>query len=120
MCQVRPAGCCLCSDDETLLTEILNTRALKALDLVRLAPTVLVSAKPQTETLTALRVAGYAPAGVHTDGSRAIEITPRRRAESGPSDSELEEMFPEPALIDPAELARNLLRDGTPRTARRW
>ena len=34
--QVRPAGCCLCSDDETLLTEILNTRALRALNLARL------------------------------------------------------------------------------------
>ena len=118
--QVRPAGCCLCSDDETLLTEILNTRALKALSLARLAPTVLVSTKPQAETLTALRAAGYAPAGVHADGSPAIEITPRRRAEAGPSDAELEEMVPEAALIDPAELARNLLRDGTPRTARRW
>jgi XPB/Ssl2-like helicase family protein len=106
--QVRPAGCCLCSDDETLLTEILNTRALKDLGLARLAPTVLVSTKSQPETLTALRAAGYAPAGVRADGSPAIEITPRRRAESGPSDAELEEMFPGPALIDPAELAREL------------
>lgn len=55
--QVRPAVCCLCSD-ETLLTEILNTRSLRALALVRLAPTVLVSAMPHADTLAALRAAG--------------------------------------------------------------
>ncbi|KUL29180.1 helicase-associated domain-containing protein [Actinoplanes awajinensis] len=80
--QVRPVGCCLCSDDEPLLTEILHTKSLRALALNRLAPTVLASAKPQAETLTALRAAGFAPAGVRADGTPAIERLPRHRAPS--------------------------------------
>ncbi|MGX6601901.1 helicase-associated domain-containing protein [Micromonosporaceae bacterium Da 78-11] len=104
--QVRPAGSCLCSDDETLLTEILNTRSLQ---LVRLAPTVLVSAKPQAETLAALRAAGRAPAGVRADGSQAIELPRRRRVAPPSPDVELDEMFGMPSLGDPTELARKLL-----------
>jgi hypothetical protein len=107
--QVRPAGCCLCSDDETLLTEILNTRSLQALHLVRLAPTVLASAKPQTETLAALRAAGHAPAGLRPDGSPAIEIPQRRRAAPAPTEPGSGDMFPLPRLSDPAEVARTLL-----------
>jgi hypothetical protein len=106
--QVRPAGCCLCSNDETLLTEILNTRSLRALSLVRLAPTVLVSARPQVETLAALRAAGYAPSGVRADGSPAIEIPQRRRA-APPSQADMGEGFPDPALADPATMVRKLL-----------
>jgi hypothetical protein len=105
--QVRPAGCCLCSDDETLLTELLNTRALRALALVRLAPTVLISAKPQAETLTALRAAGYAPSGVRADGSPVIEVQQRRRA--APPHADTGETIPMPVLGDPATMARNLL-----------
>jgi hypothetical protein len=104
--QVRPAGCCLCSDDETLLTEILHTRSLQALHLVRLAPTVLASAKPQAETLTALRTAGYAPAGLRADGSPAIEIHQRRRAAPQPIEDDVDGM---PALRNPAEVARAVL-----------
>lgn len=65
---------------------------LRPLHLVRLAPTVLASAKPQAETLAAaLRAAGQAPAGLRADGSSAIEIpaTPPRR-----STSDTDEMFP--------------------------
>ncbi|MEU4481723.1 helicase-associated domain-containing protein [Micromonospora sp. NPDC023966] len=107
--QVRPAGCCLCSDDETLLTEILNTRSLQALHLVRLAPTVLASAKSQAETLAALRDAGHAPAGLRLDGSPAIEIPQRRRADSSPAEPDSGDMFPLPRLNDPADVARTLL-----------
>ncbi|MFC7532210.1 helicase-associated domain-containing protein [Actinoplanes sp. GCM10030250] len=107
--QVRPAGCCLCSDDETLLTEILNTRSLRSLSLARLAPTVLVSAKPQAETLAGLRAAGYAPVGVRTDGSLAIEIPQRRRAAPPPIAAGGGEMFAMPVIGDPAEMARSLL-----------
>ncbi|BEL09314.1 helicase-associated domain-containing protein [Actinoplanes sichuanensis] len=106
--QVRPAGCCLCSEDETLLTEILHTRALKTLELVRLAPTVLVSAKPPAETLAALRAAGYAPVGLRADGSPAVEIRRRRRAAPAPDD--FDDGFP--ALHDPAAIARALLGGG--------
>jgi len=74
-----------------LLTEILNTRSLWALTLVRLAPTVLVSAKPQAETLAALRAAGYAPTVVRADGSPVIEIPQRRRAAPPPPDADMSE-----------------------------
>ncbi|MEO3779929.1 helicase-associated domain-containing protein [Micromonospora sp. B11E3] len=107
--QVRPAGCCLCSDDETLLTEILNTRSLQALHLVRLAPTVLATAKSQAETLAALRAAGHAPAGLRLDGSPAIEIPQRRRADPSPTEPDSGDSFPLPRLSDPADVARALL-----------
>ncbi|WP_250038050.1 helicase-associated domain-containing protein [Paractinoplanes maris] len=103
--KVRPTGCCLCSDDETLLTEILQTRSLHALRLVRLAPTVLASGKPQAETLTALRMAGYAPAALGADGRPAIEI-PRRRAVPQPVEDDIEEM---PAPLHPGKVARMVL-----------
>ncbi|MFC0532508.1 helicase-associated domain-containing protein [Phytohabitans kaempferiae] len=105
--QVHPTGCCLCSDDETLLTEILNTRSPQALHLVRLAPTVLASAKPQAETLAALRAAGHAPAGLRTDGSPAIEIPQRRRAAPPPNEPDSGDVIALPRLSDPAELVRN-------------
>jgi hypothetical protein len=79
--QVHTVGCCLRSDDEALLAEILGTRSLKTLKLVRLAPTVLASGKPAKETLAALRAAGYAPTGVRADGTRAVERAPRHRGE---------------------------------------
>ncbi|MEH1011813.1 helicase-associated domain-containing protein [Micromonospora sp. CPCC 206060] len=107
--QVRPAGCCLCSDDETLLTEILNTRSLQALHLVRLTPTVLASAKSQAETLAALRAAGHAPADLRLDGSPAIEIPQRRRNDPSPTEPDGVDMFPLPRLSDPADVARTLL-----------
>jgi hypothetical protein len=105
--QVRPAGCCLCSDDATLLTEILNTRSLQALHMVRLAPTVLASAKSQAETLVAIRAAGYAPAALRPDGSPAIEIPQRRRVAPPPAGTGSDDM-PLPRLSDPAEVARTL------------
>ncbi|MEH1125787.1 helicase-associated domain-containing protein [Micromonospora sp. CPCC 206061] len=107
--QVRPTGCCLCSEDEVLLTEILNTRSLQSLHLVRLAPTVLASARPQAETLAALRAAGHAPAGLSTDGAPAIEIPQRRRAAPPPNEPHSVDLVPLPRLSDPAELARTLL-----------
>ena len=106
--QVRPAGCCVCSDDETLLTEIANTRSLKNLQLARIAPTVLASAEPPAETLTALRAAGYAPARLRADGSPAIEVRQRRRAVPTPDDLDIDEDFP-PAWNDPAAVARGML-----------
>ncbi|SFE62528.1 Helicase conserved C-terminal domain-containing protein [Actinoplanes philippinensis] len=105
--QVRPTGSCLCSEDTTLLTEIRNTRSLRPLGLVALAPTVLASAKPPAETLAALRAAGYTPASLQADGSPAIEIRQRRRAAPAPDTADFDDDFP--ALHDPAEVARTLL-----------
>ncbi|OZV84404.1 hypothetical protein CA850_00645 [Micromonospora echinospora] len=107
--QVRPAGCCLCSDDETLLTELLNTRSLQALQLVQLAPTVLASAKTPAETLAALRAAGHAPASLHLDGSLALEIPQGRRADPSLTGPDSGDMFPLPRLSDPVDVARTLV-----------
>lgn len=107
--QVRPIGCCLTSDDETLLTEILHTRSLKALQLVRLAPTVLASATSSAETLAALRAAGHVPASLRLDGSPAIEVPRRRRAEPSPTELTSDDMDTLPRLRDPADLARTVL-----------
>lgn len=107
--QVRPTGCCLTSDDETMLTEILHTRSLRALHLVRLAPTVVASAKPFAETLAALRAAGHAPASLRLDGSQAIEIPHRRRAEAAPTGLTTHDVATAPRLRDPADLARTVL-----------
>jgi hypothetical protein len=106
--QVRPTGCCLTSDDETLLTELLHTRSLQALHLVRLAPTVVASAKPPSETLAALRAAGHAPASLRLDGSPAIEIPHRRRAEPR-TGMNSDDMASLPRLSDPVDVARTVL-----------
>ncbi|BCJ57172.1 helicase-associated domain-containing protein [Micromonospora endophytica] len=111
--QVRPVGCCLCSDDEALLSELLHTRSLQALHLVRLAPTVLASAQPQAETLAALRAAGHAPAGLRIDGRPAIEEPSGRRAAAPPTETDGDDLIPLPRLSNPADLAR-ALHDGRP------
>lgn len=101
--RVQPAGCCLCSDDEALLTEILHTRSLASLRLVRLAPTVLASAEPEAKTLAALRAAGFAPSG-----TGAVERIPQRRAPE-PVD-EWEPPRREIQLAAPADFAARLVR----------
>lgn len=82
--RVRPVGCVLRSDDTTLLSEILRVKSLTRLGLTELAPTVLASTLPVTETLAALRAAGYVPAGEHADGTVAIEQITRHRAVQTP------------------------------------
>lgn len=108
--QVRTVGCCLCSDDEALLTEILSTKSLKALKLVRLAPTVLASGATSAETLAGLRAAGYAPVGTQADGSQAIELTPRRRSAPPPDDIERDDLSLKYSFSDPAQLAKVLVK----------
>jgi hypothetical protein len=78
--RVRPVACCLHSDDAALLSEILHAKGLAKLGLTLLAPTVLASSAPVADTLSALRTAGYAPAGENTDGTTAVERMPRQRA----------------------------------------
>jgi hypothetical protein len=78
--RVRSVGCVLHAEDPALLAEVASARALSALGLAVLAPTVLVSARPADETLAALRAAGYAPSGESADGTMRIEKAPRRRA----------------------------------------
>ncbi|MDR7279145.1 helicase-associated domain-containing protein [Catenuloplanes atrovinosus] len=74
--RVRPAGCVLHTEDPALIAEILSTRGLAALGLTTVAPTVLVSPAGVTETLAALRAAGFAPAGEDADGGPLVRQRP--------------------------------------------
>ncbi|RXS58952.1 helicase-associated domain-containing protein, partial [Streptomyces sioyaensis] len=78
--RVLPVACCIRSDDEALLKELAAHRALRALELREIAPTVLVSGQPPTATLDALRAAGYAPALESDTGTTTVERLPAHRA----------------------------------------
>lgn len=91
------------SDDEVLIAEVLANPASAALELRRIAPTVLVSPLPLAELLDGLRAGGFSPAAEDPGGAvldlsdRGRRTAPRRRSTSrgaGP---------PEP---DAAQLAR--------------
>lgn len=79
------AGSFLRSDDDVLLAEVLAHPEAHALELRRIAPTVLVSPLPLGEVLAALRAAGFSPAAeddaaaVLDLGGRGRRIEPRRR-----------------------------------------
>ena len=55
-------------DDEALLGRVVADRAVDALGLRRLAPTIVVSAAPVSRLLDVLREAGYAPAAEAAGG----------------------------------------------------
>jgi superfamily II RNA helicase len=74
------SGCCIRSDDESLLAELAQSKALRKLGLRRIAPTVLISACPEKETLAGLRAAGYTPVLEAESGATLIEQPPTRRA----------------------------------------
>ncbi|GAB3276221.1 helicase-associated domain-containing protein [Actinocorallia lasiicapitis] len=77
--KVVHSACCLRSDDEALVHELANHRALRKIGLRRIAPTVLVSAQPPAETLQALRAAGYTPTLEAQTGTAIVERTPTSR-----------------------------------------
>ncbi|MBD3145621.1 helicase-associated domain-containing protein [Microbispora bryophytorum] len=78
--RVVRSGCCLRSDDEALVEELARSRALRALGLRKIAPTVLISGVGEEETLARLRAAGYTPALESETGVAIIERAARRRA----------------------------------------
>ncbi|WP_219465156.1 helicase-associated domain-containing protein [Nonomuraea rhizosphaerae] len=78
--RVVRSGCCVRSDDEALLTELVHARPLRHLGLRQIAPTVLISGKPEGETMEALRAAGYAPALEAETGATLVEQPGARRA----------------------------------------
>ncbi|MFD1545805.1 helicase-associated domain-containing protein [Nonomuraea guangzhouensis] len=78
--RVVRSGCCIRSDDEALLDELVHAKPLRALGLRLIAPTVLISASPERETMTALRAAGYAPALEAETGATLVEKPSARRA----------------------------------------
>ncbi|BCY05232.1 helicase-associated domain-containing protein [Actinoplanes sp. L3-i22] len=74
------AGSYLRSDDEALIAEVLSERRLTGLDLRRIAPTVLVSPRPVTRLLGALREAGFAPVAEDAGGAAVLTRPKARRA----------------------------------------
>lgn len=76
------AGSYLRSDDEALIAEVLSERRLADLDLRRIAPTVLVSPRPVTRLLGALREAGFAPVAEDAGGAAVLTRPKARRAPS--------------------------------------
>lgn len=85
------AGSFLRSDDDVLLAELLAHPEAHALELRRIAPTVVVSPLSLGEVLAGLRAAGFSPAaeddaGAVLDlGGRGRRIEPRRRAAARPA-----------------------------------
>jgi hypothetical protein len=78
--RVVRSACCLRSDDETLIDELVRTRALGKLGFRKIAPTVLISSVGEEETLAALRNAGYTPVLEAETGATVIERPAARRA----------------------------------------
>lgn len=144
----RAVACCLRSEDSTLLDEIAVNAAFRKHGLQRLAPTVLASATPLPELLTALRAAGYAPVAEAHDGTTIIgqpaspradpshpgasaagtgRRTPVRSPRWAPAPTETARgaaarraRKPNAPTVDPEAFARTLLKepDGRPRPTR--
>jgi hypothetical protein len=83
--RVTEVVCVLRGTDEALLAEIAAHRKLARLGLRALTPTVLASDLPLTQTLAALREAGYAPVPADADGVSTIKraVPPRPTAPAG-------------------------------------
>jgi hypothetical protein len=92
--------------DEATATEILHTKALAALHLSRLAPTVLASPRPPDEVLTRLRAHGWLPMAQDAQGAVIVESRPEHRA---PAPSPRAAAPPDRHRVPAADLARALL-----------
>jgi hypothetical protein len=103
--RVVRSACCLRSDDEALIHEISQHRSLRKLGLRRIAPTVVISARPVQATLEALREAGYAPVTEAETGETVVERIPDRRAPAP-------RCRPDRNTLTGLELARRLLSPG--------
>jgi hypothetical protein len=94
------ASAFLRSDDEVLIAEVLAHPATAALELRRIAPTVVVSPLPLVELLDGLRAAGFSPAAEDTGGAvldlidRGRRTSPRRRGgtRGGPPEPDAEQL----------------------------
>lgn len=102
------AGCCVYGDDVAQITEMLHTKALKALKLRQIAPTVLISAKALAPTLEQLRAAGFAPIGEDLRGGEVRGSRKSARVDSRYVSALLDSGR---RPVDPAELARQLLAE---------
>jgi Helicase conserved C-terminal domain len=79
--QVFAVTSCVRVADAALGAEIAANRTLAGLELRVLADTVLASSASITDTISALRKAGYAPVRQDARGTTVVERTKRQRAE---------------------------------------
>ena len=79
--QVFPVACCLRIADPALGAELLAHRGLAELRLRALADTVLAGSASVTDTVAALRNAGYAPIRQNARGETVVERVPVRRVD---------------------------------------
>lgn len=70
------------SDDEAVLDTMLSSRELSALQLRRIAPTVLISQADPGVLVEMMREAGFAPVHESPEGAVVVAKAPRRRAGS--------------------------------------
>jgi len=76
------AGCVLRGDDAALLAEMVADKRLRHLELRLVTTNVLASMASLSETLAALRKAGYAPVAEAADGTAVVEQPARHRAQA--------------------------------------
>ena len=101
--RVRPAASCLVLD-EALVEELVRARALRSLDLVRLAPTVLSTPADPATVLAALRSTGYHPVREDASGALLVERGEARLASVGER--------PVREIVTPEDLAARLREVG--------
>ena len=91
-------------DDEAILAEAMQDRRLVALELRRLAPTVIISPAPLEEVLETLRSHGYAPAAEGNDGMTTLTSPSAKRSKSRPRPPRLigDYSIPTPELLTAA------------------
>jgi Helicase conserved C-terminal domain/WYL domain len=112
--RVRALGSVLRADDPALLTELVASRTLRALQLTELAPNVLGSARDATETLRILRSAGYAPIGEAPDGQPLVERITKRRAGARATVIPIQSRRRTPSVADPYDRADVLMSAPVP------
>ncbi|WP_233159678.1 helicase-associated domain-containing protein [Pseudonocardia sp. MH-G8] len=101
--RVREVRTCV-TGTEAEISEIVNTRSLRSLQLRRLAPTVLATAADVAEVLSMLRAAGFAPMPEDADG---VVVLPERAADPAPETTAPRTR----ARVAAADLATRLLTD---------
>jgi hypothetical protein len=80
--RVGGAAAYIRSDDDAVLDTMLSSRDLSALQLRRIAPTVLISQAEPRVLVEMLRESGFAPVHESQDGTVVVSEQPRRRAGS--------------------------------------
>ncbi len=94
--RVGATGAYLRGDDEALLTQLVSDKRLAALQLRRLAPTVLVTPAGTPRLLAALREAGYAPVPEDSTGAMVLARPRAVRAPLRPTAAGAALAYPQP------------------------